>query len=391
MLKEPGPESTIPPHQSSDGANTQPGNAPDSLERSGLGAWLRLRHCKQLSPSTALRLIQSLGDADAVFNTPDNVLRDIMGNASLSRAGLRDINKNRFDKDVAWFSAATHHRIVPFTDSCYPALLKEIPDPPLLLYVDGDPGLLESAQLAIVGSRNPTAGGRALAFRFAASLARAGFTITSGLATGIDGRAHLGAMSVSGPTIAVMATGLDLVYPASHQGLARDIACTGVLVSEVPAGTRPTKWAFPRRNRIISGLSIGTLVVEATRRSGSLITARLAGEQGREVFAVPGSILSPQSQGCHALIRDGARLVQDESDIFSELGHFHDCSPPADQNRPADESEGILGAMGYDPVAIDTLVSRCGLTAATVSSMLLRLELRGVVKTVSGGHYIRVE
>ena len=369
----------------------QPDPVQTDLTAAELNAWLRLSHCRQLQSGAALKLVQSLGDAAAVFNESVDVLQDIMGNASLAAEGLHDCNHQRMANDVNWIQGSKQRHVVPFNDTRYPALLKEIPDPPLLLYVDGDPALLDSAQLAIVGSRNPTPGGRKLAFRFSASLAEAGFTITSGLAAGIDAQAHLGALSASGPTIAVMATGLDLVYPARHQSLARDIGHSGALVSEAPTGTRPAKWAFPRRNRIISGLSVGTLVVEAARRSGSLITARLAGEQGREVFAIPGSILSPQSQGCHALIRDGARLVQGEADIFAELGHFRSRPPPVGGQVTDDGSQEVLGVMGYDPVAIDTLVSRSGLTAAKVSSMLLRLELRGVVKAVTGGHYVRVE
>lgn len=295
-------------------------------------------------------------------------------------------------QDLRWLESGHRRHIISRMDDRYPPLLRELPDAPLLLYVEGDPELLCTPQIAIVGSRNPTPGGRELAFRFGVSLSRSGLTVTSGLAIGIDAAAHQGALSASRPTLAVMATGIDRVYPPRHRDLACDISRHGALVSELPVGTPPAKHAFPQRNRIISGLSVGTLVVEAARRSGSLITARLAGEQGREVYAVPGSVLSPQSRGCHALIRDGACLVETEADIFAELRHLGLAAP--ESRGPASTGEkpdALIDAMGYDPVTIDTLVNRSGLTADTVSSMLLRMELEGAVKAIAGGHYIRVE
>ena len=354
-------------------------------------AWLRLRHCNRLPPSVALRLVKALGGPEVVFDAPADMLRAVLGNHSYSRKALDEYDEQGFQRDMQWAEQCDRHHIISWVDGRYPALLREISDPPLLLYVNGDPNHLESIQLAIVGSRNPTPGGHNMAFRFASNLADAGFTITSGLAIGIDGAAHKGALSTQGHTIAVMATGLDRIYPSRHRHLALAIRDNGALVSEMPIGTPPTKQSFPRRNRIISGLSVGTLVVEATRRSGSLITARLAGEQGREVYAIPGSILSPQSRGCHALIRDGARLVETEADIFSELGHLGPDATRTPQSPGSGRTVTLLDSMGYDPVAIDTLVERSGLTAGKVSSMLLRLELQGVVKTVTGGHYVRIE
>lgn len=297
---------------------------------------------------------------------------------------------DRQDRD--WLESDCCRHIISLTDDRYPPLLRELPDAPRLLYVEGDPELLSSPQIAIVGSRNPTPVGRELAFRFGAGLSRAGFTVTSGLAIGIDGAAHHGALTASGLTVAVMATGLDRVYPRRHRDLAGDITCRGALVSELPLGTPPAKHAFPQRNRIISGLSVGTLVVEAAERSGSLITARLAGEQGREVFAIPGSVLSPLSRGCHALIKDGACLVETEADILGEIAHFGLAVP--DSSGPAStggKQDVLKAAMGYDPVTIDALVNRSGLTADTVSSMLLNMELEGAVKAMAGGHYIRVD
>ena len=355
-------------------------------------AWLCLRHCRGVPISTALALIEQLGGAQAVMRASSKTLQKISGTQTIDRQRLGIFDKQAVRRDINWLAASAHHHVVPFFDTRYPQLLRELPDPPLLLYASGDPHLLRSPQLAIVGSRNPTPTGRELAFRFSASLTRSGFTITSGMALGIDAAAHQGALSASGSTIAVMATGLDRIYPARHRRLAQQIAEHGVLISEFPVGTTPRKQAFPQRNRIISGLCFGTLVVEAASKSGSLITARLAGEQGREVYAVPGSVLSPQSRGCHALLRDGAILVESEADILVELGNFELPVSPLEQTaRQARQDEVLIQYMGYDPVTIDTLVSRSGLTVDKVCSMLSHLEVQGVVKTIVGGYYIRVE
>lgn len=353
--------------------------------------WLRLRHCAGCPGSVVLKLIKQLGSAEAVLGATDQVLRSVLETGAVSGKSLNTHDKQALQTDTAWLVKSNRHHVVSWQDDLYPPLLRELPDAPLLLYVSGDPRLLASTQLAIVGSRNPTPAGCELAFRFASNLASSGFTITSGMAIGIDGSAHQGALSSTGHTIAVTATGLDRIYPQRHQRLARQIAARGAIVSEYPITTPPRKHAFPRRNRIISGLCVGTLVVEAAQRSGSLITARLAGEQGREVYAVPGSVLSPLSRGCHALIRDGARLVETELDIFAELQHLqlplHEFSRP---ESGLDENPLLLSSMGHDPVTIDALVKRSGLTADTVCSMLLRLELEGVVKAMAGGHYIRI-
>lgn len=356
-----------------------------------LHAWLRLRHNRRLSTLTAVKLVSILGSAEAVLTASTAQLRELAGNRNICSRILADHDKQGVQRDIGWLERCERHNILPWADHRYSTLLREIPDAPLLLYVNGDPALVNSRQLAIVGSRNPTPAGRGLASRFAGNLSRAGFVITSGLATGIDAAAHEGALRACRPTIAVMATGPDRVYPARHRRLAREIESAGALITERPTGTNPTRRSFPRRNRIISGLSIGTLVVEATERSGSLITARIAGEQGREVFAIPGSILSPLSRGCHALIRDGAGLVQNESDI---LGEFGNTCPPERGHVPSevlpDEANLLVAAMGYDPVAVDTIVHRSGLTADKVCSILLRLEIQGLVKAVAGGHYMRV-
>ena len=355
-------------------------------------AWLCLRHCRGLPIAVALELVQRLGGARAVLNAPNQVLQDTLGTETFNRQKLSAFDRQAVHNDINWLLASAHHHIIPYPDKRFPQLLREICNPPLLLYANGDPNLLCSPQLAIVGSRNPTPTGRELAFRFAANLTRLGFTVTSGMALGIDAAAHQGALSVHGPTIAVMATGSDRIYPARHRHLAQQITQRGLLISEFTAGTKPRKQAFPQRNRIISGLCRGTLVVEAGRNSGSLITARLAGEQGREVYAIPGSVLSSQSKGCHALLKDGAILVENETDILAELGDLDLPASPLEQTAtPSDQDGELIQHMGYDPVTIDTLVNRSGLTVDKVCSMLSHLEVQGAVKTVFGGYYIRVE
>lgn len=284
-------------------------------------------------------------------------------------------------------------------DPRYPPLLREIPDPPMLLYVLGDADALSGLQIAMVGSRNPSAGGREIARRMARFLARSGLTVSSGMASGIDAAAHEGALAAPGTTVAVAGTGLDRVYPARHLDLAHRIAAQGALVSEFPLGVGPVRGNFPRRNRILSGLSLGVVVVEAALKSGSLITARHAMEQGREVFALPGSIHNPLAKGCHWLIRQGAKLVETAEDIVEELGPLigaaqvlpdAETSTGGDAEGPGDGAyRTLLDSLGYDPVPIDQLVERSGLAADEVSSMLLILELRGLVSAHPGGFYAR--
>lgn len=290
--------------------------------------------------------------------------------------------------------------IVTWADADYPPRLRELGDAPLALYLHGNRALLTSPQLAIVGSRNPTPTGAETAHAFAAALAASGLTIVSGLALGIDAAAHRGALAGTGATIAVMGTGLDRVYPARHRSLAHDIAqAGGLLISELPLGSPPRREHFPRRNRLISGMSAGVLVVEAAVQSGSLITARLANEQGREVFAIPGSIHSPLARGCHALIREGAKLVETAQDVLEELMPLFALQAPtpideagdvADSSAALDGEEiKLLRAMAHDPVDVDTLGARSGLTSGVISSMLLRMELRGIVSACAGGKYVK--
>lgn len=346
-----------------------------------------------------------------LLRSSESTLRQFGFSESASRA-LRSPNWTQVDADLAWLVAEPGRHLVPLTSPLYPPLLANTRGAPPALYVRGSPALLTTPQLAMVGSRNPTAGGVETAHRFAAYLAGGGLTITSGLAEGIDAASHRGALSAPGVTIAVCGTGLDEVYPRQNAALAEEIAATGALVSEFPPGTPPRKDHFPRRNRIISGLSFGTLVVEAAKQSGSLITARLAAEQGREVFAIPGSIHNPMARGCHQLIREGAKLVETAGDILSELQLFLPSAPsgnlqlieknkdpgvPAAAGRGADPAAELdneygilLDALGFDPLDLSTLADRSGLKPDAVASMLLILELRGEVETRPGGRYCRI-
>jgi DNA processing protein len=313
-----------------------------------------------------------------------------------ARSFLATPDESAVAADLAWLetSGAT---ILLCTDPEYPPLLRQSPGAPAALYVLGSVTSLASPQLALVGSRNPTPAGCSTARDFAAWFARAGLTVTSGLAEGIDAASHAGALAAGGATVAVCGTGLDRVYPAGHAALAARIRAQGALVSEFPPRTAPLRQHFPRRNRIISGLSLGTLVVEAARHSGSLITARLAAEAGREVFAIPGSIHSPLSRGCHQLIKQGAKLVEEAADVISELRFSvpkeeltMSPSEPAGQAVLDKEYEMLLDALGFAPATIDGLVARTHLPSGSVASMLLILELEGRVAALPGGRYGRM-
>jgi len=299
-----------------------------------------------------------------------------------------------------WLESAQHH-LVAFTDPLYPNSLRALERRPIALYVAGKPEVLNEPQLSIVGSRNPTPAGRDTAFAFAESLAECGLAITSGLAEGIDSAAHRGALAAQGITLAVLGNGIDSIYPRSNRCLSEEIRFRGALISEFPLGTPPRRENFPQRNRIIAALSLGTLVVEAARRSGSLITARLAGDQNRELFAVPGSIHNPLSRGCHELIRQGAKLTESVADILSELNFsaFFESgrSAAGGLGSPAELAAGmdkehkiLLDALGFDPADLDMLVVRTGFKAEAVSSMMLILELEGHVQAAPGGRYSRV-
>jgi DNA processing protein len=362
-------------------------------------AWIRLAAAPGLEVVAATRAVLAVGGAAQLLFASSRQLAEFEIPESTA-ARLRTLAGFNVERDLSWLEAPDHH-LVPCTSAAYPPLLAQTVGAPLVLYVDGDPAALSEPQLAIVGSRNPTSSGSDTAHAFAEFLSATGLTITSGLAEGIDGAAHRGALAGGGRTVAVCGTGLDLVFPRGHEALARAIAARGALVSEFPIGTPGRRANFPQRNRIISGLALGTLVVEAARRSGSLITARYAGEQGREVFAIPGSIHNPLARGCHALIRQGAKLVESAEDVLAELpalaGALYEIRRPSTTARAkiaADELdkdyEILLDALGFEPVSIDRLVERTEFPAETVASMLLILELKGLVEASAGGTYCRV-
>lgn len=349
-----------------------------------------------MGPATFTRLLTQYSSFEALFDNP----KLAEGLSERSRTALLSPDWDQVEQDLDWFSTPNRH-IVRLTDAAYPTLLKEIPDPPSMLFVQGDVSVLSQWQLAIVGSRNPSPPGRDNAFEFSRFLASGGITVSSGLAMGIDAAAHQGALAGQGKTVAVIGTGLDRVYPAKHRDLAHEITEHGVIVSEFALGTPPRAENFPRRNRLISGLSLGTLVVEAAIKSGSLITARMALEQGREVFAIPGSIHNPLAKGCHRLIREGAKLVETAEDIVEELGAIaavgqasvmpvEHAKEEVAQKSPDPDYQVLMDCLGYDPIEIDRLIAESGLTAETVSSMLLLLELDGQVASLSGGRYVRV-
>jgi DNA processing protein len=298
------------------------------------------------------------------------------------------------DYDLEWLEQQ-NNGVLTVNDTNYPLQLKEIADPPPILFVRGNPDLLSLPQIAIVGSRNPSALGKETAFSFARTLSLYGFVITSGLALGIDGASHRGALNAKGYTVAVAGTGLDRVYPARHKELATEIVNTGVMISEFPPGTTAKANHFPRRNRIISGLCQGLLVVEAAKQSGSLITARMALEQNREVFAIPGSIHNPLARGCNALIREGAKLVETTQDILEELNQYYQQDekllPLTTQSTLDLEQQTLLNRVMFSPTSIDHLVENTGESVEAISSMLLILELQGYLEATAAGCYMRVK
>jgi len=354
--------------------------------------WLQLHHSPRLGPTTVLPLIEKFGSAQSLIENHDNQYKRLT--TALANTDLKAV-----EADIAWCEKKPHRHIICYDDAQYPPLLRNISDPPLVLYVIGDPSLLHLPQLAIVGSRNPTAGGIDTATAFAKSLSQSGLMITSGLALGIDGAAHQGALLANSPTIAVTGNGLDKIYPTRHKTLAKQICEQGALVSEFSPGTPPLAANFPRRNRIISGLSLGVLVIEAALRSGSLITARLASEQGREVFAIPGSIHNPLSRGCHRLLKDGACLIESCDGILAEIGSLlgtFEIKTTAEASSiastdPVSSSVApeLWPYIDHDPIGIDALIERSGLTAERVSAMLLILELEGRITTAPGGRFCR--
>jgi len=370
-----------------------------------LTAWLLLLRAPALSAAQLALLLAHFETASDIFAAGVGAFEELdLELASQTVEFLNNCSAELVRADLAWLAHADH-ALVTLTSPDYPLLLKQLPDAPFALFVKGNTQLLGASQLAVVGSRNPTPYGREIAESFGKHLTQCGLAITSGLAAGIDAASHRGAVAGSGQTIAVCGTGLDTVYPRSSEALAKEIVERGgALVSEFPPGTPPRKANFPQRNRIISGLSLGTLVVEAALHSGSLITARMAGEQGREIFAIPGSIHNPMAKGCHQLIRQGAKLVDSTEDVLTELGPLAACAGPLPMTlghaNPSDshavlegtldkEYKILLDALGFEPLAVDQLVTRSGLKADAIASMLLILELEGRIASYPGGLYVR--
>jgi len=360
-------------------------------------AWLRALQAGQTASPLWNRALERYGDIAAVVAAaPADLVATGLSEQTVER--LRHPNADLLSGWQDWL-ARPGHRLLTLDNPAYPQLLRRSAAAPLALWARGHhPDKLDTPQLAMVGARNATSGGMANAHAFAEALGNHGLTITSGLATGIDTASHRGALNTMGGTVAVLGNGIDLIYPHNNGPLAEEIAAKGIIVSEYPPGTPPQRHQFPARNRIIAGLSLGVLVIEAGRQSGSLITARIAGEQGREVFAVPGSIHNPMARGCHQLLRQGAKLVEDANDVLSELAPLLQlqldpvkAAEPASLAAPilADEYAQLLEAVGFDPTSINTIVARSTLTTAEVSSMLLLLELEGHVEALPGGRYTR--
>lgn len=361
------------------------------IAREELAAWLRLTRAPGIGGETQRTLLRHFGSPEVINCTSRSALRQIIG----ARAdGYCDFDPTAVtDEAEAWLARPGHH-LLTLGDPSYPRQLLDIPDPPTLLYVRGNPALLGQPALAIVGSRNATPQGRRDAEHFARYLADSGLCITSGLALGIDAAAHQGALAAGGSTVAVIGTGADRLYPASNRDLALEIVHRGAIVSELPLGTPALAGNFPRRNRILCGLARGVLVVEAAVGSGSLITARLAAEQGREVFAIPGSIHSPVSRGCHQLIKQGAKLVETAADILEEMGQPAPFSGGSDQVEDGSNDTpagSLLALIGHTPCLLDELAARSGLPADRLLGELLALEMAGRVASLPGNRYQRLD
>jgi DNA processing protein len=356
--------------------------------------WIAALHLPQIGPRTFLRWLEQFPDIQSLFHATDEDRR-AKGFSDSHILLMQQVNWKQVEKDLEWANKSDHH-IIHLEDEDYPKLLKEISDPPLILYVRGNRQVLSNRQLAMVGARNATPTGIKNAEYFAFMLAEAGYVVTSGLALGVDGASHRGALKAKGVTIGVCGTGLNYVYPSSHRSLAtKMLEQGGAIISEFPLSIQPRSENFPRRNRIIAGMSLGVLVVEAAIKSGSLITARHALEQGREVFAIPGSIHQPLSKGCHHLIRQGAKLIETIEDILEELGGqamlwpvVQKFAEDEDLSALSVSERRVLEQIEHEITPMDVILFRAGLTAGEVSSMLLLLELNGYIQSVPGG-YIR--
>ncbi|MBL0918911.1 MAG: DNA-protecting protein DprA [Hydrogenophaga sp.] len=364
------------------------------MQRDELAAWLRLLLTPGLGRTSARQLLARFGLPEAVWGGSEAAWAAVVGPALAATMGTPlDGFDTVVDAHERWLDTGHDRHLLVLGDPRYPAELLEAADPPLALFVHGRlDALAHPRRLAVVGSRNPTAQGTQNAHAFAQALSEAGLCIVSGLALGVDGAAHTGALAGGGFTLAMVGTGLDRVYPSRHRELAHRIVAQGAMVSEYALGTPPLAQNFPQRNRLIAGLSVGTLVVEAALQSGSLITARLASEQGREVFAIPGSIHSTQARGCHALIRQGAKLVESAQDVLEELRLSLPITAPTGAQAPqaAQPGDALMNALGHDPVGLDTLLARTGIDTARLQAQLLELELEGRVARLPGGLLQRV-
>lgn len=354
--------------------------------------WLALVRAPGIGPQAVQRLLTQF-TPEQIFQTSETSLSQL-GLSHKLISVLQAPNWELVQQDLIWLEQPNNF-VLTLEDPEYPEQLKQIASPPPVLFVKGEPALLTQPQIAMVGSRNPSNEGIKLAMEFAKALAESGFVITSGMALGIDAASHKGALNANGFTVAIAGTGLDRVYPACHKQLATEIVEHGALVSEFPPGTTAKAGHFPRRNRIISGLCQGLLVVEAAIQSGSLITARMALEQNREVFAIPGSIHNPLARGCNALIRQGAKLVETVEDIFEELGQYNQSysliDPQINQTTLDLEQQNLLKLIPYSPTTVDNLVQESGFSVEIISSMLLILELQGYIGAAAGGSYYRIQ
>lgn len=358
------------------------------MQSAELEAWLRLGLIPRLGPVTFRKLLSEFGDPGSALGASTNMLEKVVGRGLATAIGDGP-DSDLLSSTLDWISREKN-QLLTLADSAYPKMLLEISDPPPLLYIKGNSELLKNDALGIVGSRSATPQGISNAEAFASELSDNRFTIVSGLALGIDAAAHRGGLSGRYSSIAVVGTGLDIVYPARNRKLAHDLSDRGLIISEFPLGTRPVAANFPRRNRLISGMSRGVLVIEAALKSGSLITARYALEQGRDVFAVPGSIHSTLSKGCHALIKQGAKLVETAEDVLGELGQQVVEGNPSSVDASPGSNPELLNAVGFDPVDLDTICGRTGLTAENASAMLLELELNGELARLPGGSFQRL-
>lgn len=347
---------------------------------------LALNRMNKIGPRTIMKLLERWPNLADMFQLSQKALEEAGLPAKLANT-IHDFDMCAVDADLEWEKTDNHH-LLTWEDRQYPALLKEIHDPPAVLYAAGDLSCLEQTMLSIIGTRKPSVSGKETAWSFAKQLASLQITIVSGLAHGIDSYAHAGCLDAKGSTIAVMGTGINTIYPRANIDLARRIKEKGLLLTEFPLNTSPTAGHFPRRNRIISGLSLSTLVVEAAIKSGSLITARLALEQNRDVLAIPGSINNPQARGCHYLLQQGAKLVTSTQDVIDELGIEKKAAESSlHQQSLATNNKNLVKCFGFEITTIDQLVERSGENIATITSELAQLELMGIVKAVPGGYF----